>query len=81
MNLFVYDLTVLYLEGIEMDAFVEGEDSIADVGVDGQTEVFLRGTREGGGMAVPVGENLQALAAGIAQGCKLVLGCKGEVLR
>ncbi len=45
MNLFVYDLTVLYLEGIEMDAFVEGEDGIADVGVDGQTEVFLRGTR------------------------------------
>ena len=41
MHLFIYDFTILDLEGIQMDALVEREDGVADVGVVGQTEVFL----------------------------------------
>lgn len=41
MHLFIYDFTIQDLEGIQMDALVEREDGVADVGVVGQTEVFL----------------------------------------
>ena len=41
MHLFIYDFTIQDLEGIQMDALVEREDGLADVGVVGQTEVFL----------------------------------------
>ena len=80
MYLFVYDFAVQDFEGVQMDAFVERNDGVADTGVVGQTEVFLRGARGRGWMAVPVGQDLQAFASGVSQGCKLILGCKGEVL-
>ena len=80
MYLFVYDFPIQDLEGVQMDAFVERKDGVADTGVDGQTEVFLRGARGRGWMAVPIGEDLQAFASGVSQGCKLVLRGEGEVL-
>ena len=42
MHLSVYDFAIQYLEGIQMDALVEGEDGVADTGVVGQAQVFLR---------------------------------------
>ena len=60
MHLFVYDFAIQYLEGIQMDALLEGKDGVADGGVVGQSQVLLRGPRGRGGMRVPVGENLQA---------------------
>ena len=80
MHLFIYDFTIQDLEGIQMDALVEREDGIADVGGVGQTEVFLRGARGRGRMAVPVGEDLEAVFTSIAQSGKLILRRKGEVL-
>ena len=35
MNLFIHDLAIQNLEGVQMHAFVEGEDGIADGGVVG----------------------------------------------
>ena len=81
MYLFIDNLTIQNLEGIQMNALVERENGIADGGVVGQTEVFLRRTRGRGRMTVPVGENLEAFAPCILQGCKLILRCEGEVLR
>ena len=43
MLLAVDDLTVSDGKRVEVDAFVEGEDGVADVGVVGQSQVFLRG--------------------------------------
>lgn len=78
--LFVHHLATENPEGVQVNAFVEREDGVTDGGVVGQTEVFLRGARGRGGMTVPVGENLQPFAAGIAQGGKLVFRREGEVL-
>ena len=80
MHLFIYDFTIQDLEGIQMDALVEREDSVEDVGVVGQTEVFLRGARGRGWMTMPVGEDLEAVFTSIAQSGKLILRRKGEVL-
>jgi hypothetical protein len=44
MYFLIYHFTVQNLEGVEVDTFVEREDGVADGGVVGQTEVFLRGT-------------------------------------
>jgi len=41
MYFFIYDFTVQYFEGVQMNAFVEGEDGVADGRVVGQAEVFL----------------------------------------
>ena len=41
MHLFIYNLATENLERVQMYAFVEREDGVADVGVVGQTEVFL----------------------------------------
>ena len=80
MYLFIHNLAILNFERIQMDALVEGEDGVADTGVVGQTEVFLRGARGRGWMAVPIGEDLQAFASGVSQGGKLVFRGEGEVL-
>ena len=80
MHLFIYDFTIQDLEGIQMDALVEREDGVADVGVVGQTQIFLRGARGRGRMAVPVGEDFEAVFTSIAQSGKLILRRKGEVL-
>ena len=80
MYLFIYHFAIQDLEGIQMDALVEREDGVADVGVVGQSEVFLRGARWRGRMAVPVGEDLEAVFTSIAQSGKLILRRKGEVL-
>ena len=53
------------LEGVEVNALMEGEDGIANGGVIGQTEIFLRGTRGRGGMTMPVGEDLQAVLSSV----------------
>ena len=58
MYLLIHNFTIQNLEGIQMNALVERQDSIADGGIIGQTEVFLRRTRGRSGMTVPVGENL-----------------------
>ena len=41
MHLFIYNLATENLERVQMYTFVEREDGVADVGVVGQTEVFL----------------------------------------
>ena len=41
MHLFIYNLATENLERVQMYAFVEREDGVADVGGVGQTEVFL----------------------------------------
>ena len=81
MYLFVHDLAIQDLEGIQVNALKERENGVADGGVVSQTQIFLRGARGRGRMAVPVGENLQALAAGISQCRKLILWSKREMLR
>ena len=43
MYLFIDDFPIQNLKGVQVNALVEGEDGVADTGVDGQTEVFLRG--------------------------------------
>ena len=80
MHLFIYNLATENLERVQMYAFVEREDGITDSGVVGQSEVFLRGARWRGWMAVPVGEDLEAVFTSIAQSGKLILRRKGEVL-
>ena len=62
-----------------MNPLVEREDGVADGGVVGQTEVFLRWTRGRGGMTVPISENLQTFAACVFQSSKLVLGGERKV--
>ena len=81
MYLLAYHLTVQNLEGVQFRFVVKQlEDCVADSGVVGQAQILLGGARWRGGMTVPVGENLQPFAAGIAQGGKLVLGGEGEML-
>ena len=65
MYLLVHHLAIQDLEGVEVNALMEGEDGIADGGIIGQTEIFLRGTRGRGGMTMPVGENLQAVLSSV----------------
>lgn len=43
MYFFVNDRAIQDLEGIQVDAFVKRQDGVADGGIDGQAEVFLRG--------------------------------------
>ena len=81
MYLLIHNFTIQNLEGIQMNALVERQDSIADGGIIGQTEVFLRRTRGRSGMTVPVGENLQIVLASIFQRRKLILWGEGEMLR
>ena len=45
MFFFVDYFAVQYTEGIQVDTLVQREDGIADGGVVGQAEIFLRGTR------------------------------------
>ena len=79
--LLIYHLTVQNLEGVQFRLVVqEREDCITDSGVVGQTQVFLRGTRGRSWVRMPIGEDLQVLAAGIFQGSKLIFWRKGEVL-
>ena len=80
MYLFIYNLTIQNLEGIQMNALMERENGVADGGIVGQTEVFLRGARGRSRMAVPVGEDFQALAPCMSQRGKLILRRKREVL-
>ena len=72
MYLLIHNFTIQNLEGIQMNALVERQDSIADGGIISQTEVFLRGTRGRGRMTVPIGENLQIVLASIFQRRKLI---------
>ena len=58
MNLLIHNLAIEDLERVEVNALMEGEDGIANGGVIGQTEIFLRGTRGRGRMTMPIGENL-----------------------
>ena len=81
MYFLIHNFAVQDLEGVQMDALVEREDGIADGGVVGQTEIFLRGTRGRGRMTVPIGKNLQAFAASILQGSELILRGEGEMFR
>ena len=41
MYLLIHHFAIQNLEGIQMNAFVERENGVADGGVVGQTEVFL----------------------------------------
>ena len=81
MHLLVHYFAVSDGKRVEVDSLVERENGIADVGVEGQPEVFHRGARGRCRMTVPVGQNLQTLASGIFQRGKLVAGRKGEMLR
>ena len=45
MYLFIHYFPIQDLEGVEVNALVEGEDGIADGGVVGETEVLLRRAR------------------------------------
>ena len=80
MYLFIHHFTVQDLEGIEMNALVEGENGIANGGVVGQAQILLRGARGRSWVTMPVGENLQAIGSGIFEGSELVLGGEGEML-
>ena len=80
MYLLIHHLAVEDLEGIQVNALVEGEDGIADGGVVGQAQILLRGARGRSWVTMPVGENLQAIGSGIFEGNKLVLGGEGEML-
>ena len=64
-----------------MDAFVEGKDGVADGGIIRQAEVFLRGTRGRGWMAMPVGENLQTVLTSVLQRSKLIFRGEREMFR
>ena len=66
MHLFVHDLTIQDLEGVEMNAFVKRENGISDSWVVGKSQVFLRRARGRCGMTMPVGEYLQAFLACIS---------------
>ena len=57
MYLLIHHFTVQNLEGIQMNVLMEREDGIADGGVVGQAEVFMRRPRGRGWMTVPIGEN------------------------
>ena len=81
MYLFIHHFTVQDLEGIEMNALVEGENGIANGRIVSKAEVLLRRARGRGRMTVPVGEDLQTVLTGILQCRKLILRCKGEVFR
>ena len=61
MYLLIHHFTVQNLEGIQMNVLMEREDGIADGGVVGQAEVFLRRPRGRGWITVPIGENLQTV--------------------
>ena len=80
MYLFIHYFTVQDLEGIEMNALVEGENGIANGRIVSQAEVLLRRARGRGRMTVPVGEDLQTVLTGILQCRKLILRGEGEVL-
>ena len=80
MYLLIHHLAVEDLEGVEVDALVEGEDGIADGGVVGQAQILLRGARGRSWVTMPIGENLQAIGSGIFEGSELVLGGEGEML-
>ena len=80
MHFLVHHLAIQDLEGVEVNALMEGEDGIANGGVIGQTEIFLRGTRGRGRMTMPVGENLQAILTSVLQCSELILRCEGKVL-
>ena len=81
MHFFVDHLAVQYLEGIEVDAFVQREDGVADVGVVGQPQVFLGRTGWRSRVRVPVGQDFQTVSAGVFQGGELVARGKGEMFR
>ena len=82
MYLFVHDRAILNLKGIQVNALKERENGVTDGGVVSQTQILLRGARGRSWVTMPVGENLQALAAGISQCRKLILRanekCSGE---
>ena len=80
MYLFIHHFTVQDLEGIEMNALVEGENGIANGRIVSKAEVLLRRARGRGRMTVPVGEDLQTVLTGILQCRKLILRGEGEVL-
>ena len=80
MHFLVCHLAIQYFEGVQVDAFVQRQDGIADGRIVSQPEVFLRGARGRGWMAMPVGKDFQPLTAGIPQCRKLVLWCKREML-
>ena len=81
MYLFIHHFTVQDLEGIEMNALVEGENGIANGRIVSKAEVLLRRARGRGRMTVPVGEDLQTVLTGILQCRKLILRGEGEVFR
>ena len=81
MYLLIHHFAVQDFEGIQMDALLKGEDGIADGGVVGQTEVFLRRPRGRGGMTVPIGKNLQTVLTSVLQRSKLILRGEREMFR
>ena len=54
MYLFVHDRAIQDLEGIQVDAFVERENGVADGGVVSQTQILLRGARGRSWVTIPV---------------------------
>jgi hypothetical protein len=81
MYLFIHHFTVQDLEGIEMNALVEGENGIANGRIVSKAEVLLRRARGLGRMTVPVGEDLQSFAPCVSQSSELVFRCEREMLR
>ena len=65
MYLFIHHFTVQDLEGIEMNALVEGENGIANGRIVSKAEVLLRRARGRGRMTVPVGEDLQTVLTSV----------------
>ena len=66
MHLFIHDLAIQNLEGVEMNTFMERENGISNGWVVGKSQVFLRWARGRCGMTMPVGEYLQAFLACIS---------------
>ena len=58
MYLLIHHLAIQNLEGIELRFSVkQREDGVADGGVVGQTQVFLRWARGGCWVTMPIGED------------------------
>ena len=79
MHLFINNFSIQNLKGVQMNAFMQRKDSVADSGVVSQTQILLRGTRRRGRMTMPVGKNLQSVGSGILQCCELILWSKGKM--
>ena len=65
MHLFINYFSIQNLKGVQMNAFMQRKDSVADSGVVSQTQILLRGTRRRGWMTVSVGKNLQSVSSSI----------------